>query len=324
MEPLARRDDKHGFRLRGVLVADVVAFGECMLEVGLTGPAQAALGYAGDTFNTAVYLRRLGRTVAYATALGAEDPFSDGMLRMMDEEGVDASLVRRAPGRLPGVYAIDRDGRGERRFFYWRSQSPARDYFHLADADVLRQAVTQAKLVYLSGVTLAIVGPEGRAVLGELLAAARQAGVAVALDPNHRSQLWESPEVARAAIEAVIPQCRYVSSGVADLKGLFGADGEAHSQAWAARGIETVIRAENHAVTVCAGGETVRFPPEPPVRALDTTGAGDAFNAGYLWARMEGRGPRDAVRVARRLANFVVQHIGAIIPRSVMLAAMPS
>jgi 2-dehydro-3-deoxygluconokinase len=54
------------------------------------------------------------------------------------------------------------------------------------------------------------------------------------------------------------------------------------------------------------------------VRALDTTGAGDAFNAGYLWARMEGREPRAAVRVARRLANFVVQHIGAIIPRTAM------
>ncbi|MDB5446393.1 MAG: kdgK [Phenylobacterium sp.] len=305
-------------------MAEVVAIGECMVEVGLIGPGQAALGYAGDTFNTAVYLRRLGRSVAYGTAVGGDDPFSAGILRLMADEGVDASLVRQVEGRLPGVYAIDRDPAGERRFFYWRAESPARDYFALADRDALHRAVTEAKLVYVSGVTLAIIGEAGRQVLLELLAAAKAAGAAVALDPNHRPQLWRSPDEARAAIEAVIPYCRYVSTGASDLAGLFGEAGSAKAQAWAADGVEVVIRADDYAVTVRLGGETLKLPPDPPVRALDTTGAGDAFNAGYLWARLAGREPRAAVRTARRLANFVVQHIGAIIPRAAMQAAQAS
>jgi 2-dehydro-3-deoxygluconokinase len=305
-------------------LAEIVAFGECMVEVGLTGPGQAAVGYAGDTFNVAVYLRRLGRSVAYATAVGGGDPFSAGMLRLMADEGVDASLVRSVPDRLPGLYAIDRDPAGERRFYYWRAEAPARDFFALADREALRRAVTQAELVYLSGVSLAIVGEAGRAVLGELLHEAKAAGAAIAFDPNHRPQLWDSPAHARAAVEAVVPLCRYISSGVSDLTGLYGEEAQSKAAAWAAQGAEVVLRGETHAVTVRAGETVLQFAPEPPVRALDTTGAGDAFNAGYLAARLGGREPRAAVQAARRLANLVVQHIGAIIPRAAMPMKSPA
>ena len=297
-------------------LADIVALGECMVEVGLLGPSSAAVGYAGDTFNTAVYLRRLGRSTAYATALGTDDPFTQGILALMRDEGIESGLVRQAPGRLPGVYAIDRDHAGERRFFYWRSESPARDYLELADLAALRQAMTSARLVYVSGVTLAILGEAGRATLLELLSQAKAAGVAVALDPNHRPQLWTSREAAQAAVETVVPLCRFVSTSEADLQALFGDTGRA--SAWAGEGVEVVLRAADHAVTIFSGDQVVRIAPDPPVRALDTTGAGDAFNAGYLWGRLDGREPRAAVRVARRLANFVVQHIGAIVPRAAM------
>jgi 2-dehydro-3-deoxygluconokinase len=303
-------------------VTDIVALGECMVEVGLTGPGQAAVGYGGDTFNAAVYLSRLSISTAYATALGDEDPFSQGMLKLMADEGLDTSLVRRVPRRLPGLYAIDRDAAGERRFFYWRSASPAREYFAQADLSAVRRAACAARLVYLSGVSLAIVGDAGRAAVMELLAAARAAGASVAFDVNHRADLWESPEQAQAAVAAVIPLCRYVSAAAADLRGLHGPSGEAEAQQWAAKGAEVVLRGDDHSVSVRSAEGVLRLSPEPRVRALDTTGAGDAFNAGYLAARLSGHAPRDAVRTARRLANLVVQHIGGIIPRAAMQAVI--
>ena len=296
-------------------MAEVVAFGECMVEVGLTGPSTAALGFAGDTFNTAVYLRRQGFTTAYGTTLGEGDPFSAGILRLMEEEGIEADLVRRAPGRLPGLYAIERDASGERRFFYWRAEAPAREYFAAADLDAVGQAMRAARLVYVSGVTLAIIGGAGRAALLDLLAGARAAGAAVGYDPNHRPPLWERVEQARAATDAIAPLCTYLSASAADLEGLYGQAWELNPAAWAEAGVEVLLRDAAHAVTVRSAEGSVRIAPGPPARALDTTGAGDAFNAGYLAARLRGRDVRASVAAARRLSGVVVQHVGAIIPR---------
>src|SRR5258708_21697261 len=91
--------------LQGGQMAGVISLGECMVELSLTGPGAAQVGYAGDTFNTAVYLRRLGLPTAYGTGLGAGDPFSRAILERMAEEGLSRELVVEAEGRLPRLYA---------------------------------------------------------------------------------------------------------------------------------------------------------------------------------------------------------------------------
>lgn len=295
----------------------VIAIGEVMVELslagGAAGPGQGALGYAGDTYNTAVYLARLGHDVAYATVLGAEDPFSRGIVEALAAEGMDAGLVRRVEGRVPGLYAIERDAGGERRFFYWRREAPVRQFAELADLAALGEAVRTADLTYLSAITLAVIGEAGRAALDGLLGGAR----AVALDLNYRARLWPDAATARAAVEAVAAKARYVSASAEDLAGLgLGPDAP---ERWAAAGAEVVHRAHDHSLRILApGAEPVRIPPGEPVKPLDTTGAGDSFNAGYLAARLDGASPAAAVAAGRTLAGVVVRHVGAIIPREAM------
>jgi len=292
----------------GAALPRLICIGECMVEVGF--PADQPR-YAGDTFNTAVYLSRLGAEVSYATVLGGDDPFTAGMLGLMQAEGLDPRLVVRAPGRLPGLYLIRTDERGERSFHYWRGQAPVRDFAQLMDLVALGEAVGVADLVYLSGVTLAVIGPKGRAALLPLLR-----GRPVAFDLNYRPRLWQSQQEARAAAVQFASLSRFVSVGLDEAEALFG--GDPFAAIPPRRGQEIVARGPDGAATIIADGQWSQFPGEPYVAAHDTTGAGDSFNAAYLHARLTGRQPGEALLRGRALARQVVQHSGAIIPRAAM------
>ena len=307
-------------------MARITVLGECMVELSPeSSPGNGSadnlyrMGFAGDTFNTAMYMARLGDEVAYCTALGQGDPFSEGVLSAMRREGIDTRLVRQVENRLPGLYAIVLDEHGERKFHYWRERAPIRDLFSAHTADQLIEAARASGLVYLSGVTLAVVGDIGRARLKDILAYVHSLGVAVALDFNYRPALWPSPEAARAALDGVVPSCRYISLSSEDSRPLYGREAEDLAAEWAAAGAEVVARDESHAVKVHRLEGRTDTPPPSRVKAVDTTGAGDSFNAAYLSSRLAGLAIPEAVRRAHALAALVVSHRGAILPQGVAL-----
>jgi len=109
----------------------IASIGECMIELRHLSDTALELAYGGDSFNTAAYLARLGGgmlAVDYVTALG-DDPYSDAMREAIAAEGVGTDRIARLPGRLPGLYTIRVDARGERSFFYWRRDAAARAMF---------------------------------------------------------------------------------------------------------------------------------------------------------------------------------------------------
>ena len=161
--------------------ARVACAGECMVELREQVDGTLRRGYGGDTLNTAVYLARLGIAVDYVTALG-DDGWSDEMLAGWQAEGVGTAHVHQLSGRLPGLYVIQTDGRGERRFSYWRDSAAARQMFDHVDV----AALSAFDLIYVSGITLSIFAPEARAILLDVLEAARRRGGRVAFDTNFR------------------------------------------------------------------------------------------------------------------------------------------
>ena len=168
----------------------VVCVGEVMVELAHGADGRYGLSYGGDTFNTAIYLARAGVPIGYGTALG-DDPYSDGVAALAAAEGVSTELILRLPGRMPGLYLIETDKAGERRFYYWRDTSPAREVFELPQWTVIADGLLTAGLIYFSGVTLSLYSNTG---IGRLLATievARKNGTKVAFDGNFRPRGWK-------------------------------------------------------------------------------------------------------------------------------------
>jgi 2-dehydro-3-deoxygluconokinase len=298
---------------------NVAAIGECMMEFRNVGGDRYALGYGGDTFNTAVYLRRMGIAVAYATALG-DDPFSDEIIALCRREDVAIDLIARVPGRLPGVYLIKTDASGERSFFYWRDIAPARRLFELPEAAMLVDRLQQVPLIYLSGITLSLYSDDGRRVLFEALDAARHNGGRVAFDGNYRPLGWPDANAARAAFTAIMPRVDIALPTLDDERLLFGDfDAEATVQRYRSAGAsEVVVKDGPRGCIVADHHHLLLVPPPAVVEPVDTTAAGDSFNAGYLAARLGGVIPAAAALSGHRLAGVVIQHPGAIIARNLM------
>jgi 2-dehydro-3-deoxygluconokinase len=288
-----------------------------MIELSERDSGTLALAYGGDTLNTAVYLKRAAGPrleVDYVTALG-DDPWSEAMLRAWGEEGVGTQNVARLRGKLPGLYMIRLDPAGERRFYYWRSAAAARELFRAEATLPVLDRLAGYDLLYLSLITLSVLAEEARERLGAALDRARARGARVAFDTNYRPAGWADPAAARRTAEAFIARADIVLPTADDEAALFGdADLEATVARYAGREAAVKLGAEG-CILAHAGGRR-RLPVPAPVTPVDTTGAGDSFNAGYLAARLLGRAPEEAAQAAQRLAAAVVQHRGAIIPRA--------
>lgn len=290
----------------------VVAIGEAMLELAPVGGDLYRRGFAGDTFNTVWHMAPLlgpRATAGFVTRVGA-DSLSDAFVAEMIADGLDVSGVARDPARGMGLYLIELDG-AERSFHYWRDTSAAR---RLADdRTALAGSLRDAGLIHLSGITLAILPPDDRETIFRLIGDARAAGALVAFDPNVRPRLWSSPEEIRETIGRMVALADIALPSFDDEETVWGDASPDETMArLVAQGVrEVVVKNGAGPVRLCAPGydATIETPHVDLVR--DTTGAGDAFNAGYLSARLLGTNPVTAVHVGQMLSAEVIRCPGA-------------
>jgi 2-dehydro-3-deoxygluconokinase len=303
----------------------IASIGECMLEISAAQgqPDLRRLGFGGDTLNTAIYLARLGVPVDYVTALG-DDPYSERMIEAWRTEQVGTALVQRVAGRLPGLYMIEVDERGERRFYYWRQQAPAREIFGNERTDALCQALLRYEWLYLSGISLSLYGAAGRDRLFDLLRRFRAQGGKVAFDSNYRPRAWPSVAVARRVVEDQLALTDVVLSSLEDETGLHGvATAEEASDRIHRFGPQSVvIKQGGEGCVVSIAGRKTHVPAGKVDKIVDATAAGDSFNAGFLAATLRGEDPLSAAKLGHRCAGVVIGHHGAIVPRAAFLDAL--
>lgn len=294
------------------MTARLLCIGECMIEMSPTGTGSYSLGFAGDTFNTAWYARRLAGSeldVAFLSAVGDDAP-SEEMTAFVRQAGIVPEFKVRRGGHV-GLYLVTLQD-GERSFSYWRDTSAARSLAD--DLDTLPE-MKPGDLVLFSGITMAILPDAGRDRLLHVLRQARENGVRIAFDPNLRPRLWASTD----------EMCTWISTAatVADIALPSYEDEATYFGDASKRGTgQRYLDAGAHLVVTKDGGESVLLrsaeedievrPPEPS-RIIDTTAAGDSFNAGFLVAHLSGASHETAITSACAVAAQVVAKRGALV-----------
>lgn len=295
----------------------IVIMGECMVELYQLVDSVYHQNFAGDVFNTAVYLKRTCEQpvdVQFFTAVGT-DLISDKLVRAVEREKIDTSLMLRTKTARPGLYMINTDAFGERSFVYWRDSSAAKQTLQCFNQQLSYDAIKGCDMFFFSGITLAILSDADRAQLFELITRLKADGSQIVFDPNYRPALWPNVDAAKAAFIQAYALSDVALPGLDDHKVLFNAQttNDVVRQLTELGVAEIIVKDGVNGINGRFEQQGFTAPAHQVKKVVDTTAAGDSFNGGYLAARLGGIAPQHAVKFAARLAGFVVEHTGAIV-----------
>jgi len=282
----------------------VVSVGEVMIKLVRDADGRFTLGYAGDTFHTAVHLARSGVPVSFATALG-DDRYSEAALAAAKAEGIDTDLILRVNDRALGICLADAGTEGGQNLEIWRETSPARQTFELPGWDRLAERMVTADLIYFSGVTLSLYSNVG---LGRMLAAlefGRERGTRIAFDGNGRLASWRGDEQrTRAVFSEALKRCDLALPSFEDEARLWGdASPRATIERLTTFGVrEIVVKNGAGPALVHIDNRTVEVPAPEGLAGADDRTASDAFNAAYIAARLRKESAEAAAVAGHRLA----------------------
>lgn len=290
----------------------VVLFGETL--VSLAGRADRPLDrgmcldmtFAGAEVNVAIGLARLGHAARWISVVG-DDPFGRMVVRGLRGEGVDVSAVQVNPCGPTAMMVKNRRPGGEPEVFYYRRGSAMSQ---ATCSTFSTESWSDAQALFLTGITPAL-SPTCREMVQDLVQSAESQGIPIWLDPNHRRKLW-SDEDARQTLREMLPKTHIVLAGLSEGTMLTGygdpkSIGDALLEAGAPR---VIVKAAEEGTWYFDTTETIHAPAFPIDRIVDPVGAGDAFAAGVLSARLEGLTWEVAMRRGNALGAIACQTQG--------------
>ncbi|MCE3551000.1 sugar kinase [Pseudonocardia sp. RS11V-5] len=262
----------------------------------LAAGSALAVGIGGAESNVAIGLARLGVDVTWVSRVG-DDDLGRAVVREIRAEGVRV-LADPDPAAPTGMMLKELRGGRTHRVRYYRAGSAA-SRLAPAHVDAVAPEIGAARVLHLTGITPAL-GPGPRAAVARAVGIAREAGVLVSLDVNHRRTLWSDAE-ARAVLGELVPACDLVFAGPEEAALVLGVDAAPDAAPVDAEGgadlaarlaklgsATAVVKLGPLGAVAHAGGTSVHAPTRP-VEVVDAVGAGDAFVAGYLAELVEDR-----------------------------------
>ncbi|MEU6700373.1 sugar kinase [Pseudonocardia sp. NPDC046786] len=280
---------------------DVLCIGESMILVAPVHPeplehaGEVALGVGGAESTVALYLAERGHRSAWLSQVG-DDALGRRMVAAVAAPGVDVSAVRVLPGAPTGVYFKDPGPEGTRVLYYRAGSAASR-----MDPSVL-DAVRwdRTRIVHVSGITAGL-SAGCRELLDAVFGPAREHGVTVSFDINHRPGLW-SAQAAAPVLRELARRADVVFVGRDEAHTLWGTGGPAEVAALLAGAGRVVVKDGPVGATEITPGAPPVFVAAHEVDVVEAVGAGDAFAAGYLSALLRGENATSRLRTGHDLA----------------------
>jgi 2-dehydro-3-deoxygluconokinase len=290
---------------------DLVALGEALIEMSRVGETTYSLSCAGDVLNTLFYASRLGLRSGLITATG-QDIFEQHLLALFKEEHIEASHVMSLPAKKNGVYFIHLHQDGEPEFHFFRKDSAATETLVRHNLEDLHRYVVSARAFLFSAIGLAVYKERER--VASLLMRIK-GETRIYFDTNFRASLWEDPKHLRNLIQDLAGFIDVIFVTNTDDRALFGErPREKALEYYRALGIPTVIFREGKAGASCSSGDAIHHVGAvKEITVVDTTAAGDAFNAGFIAKQLGGASNFEALTYGCATAAQVIQHAGGIV-----------
>ncbi|MDD3014149.1 MAG: sugar kinase [Candidatus Gastranaerophilales bacterium] len=292
---------------------DIISIGEGMIELSsgesLIQAETLHKYFGGDSINTAAAAARLGSKVGYITKIG-NDLFQEYLLDAWQAENIDISYVRLVEG-YNGLYFLSRQKSGEKEFAYYRKKSAATT---LSIDDIPEEYIERSSIVFSTGITQSL-SESAKDAVKKAFSIAKEKGCTVAYDPNFRSRLWSVDEAKEALNEVIDYIDIILLSAANDAEKLFDlSSSDKIIKFFWDQGIQTVaVKMGKDGSFIGYNGEIKLIPPLD-VAVVDTTGAGDAYNGGFLHGITAGYTPFESAKLACTVASFQIQGLGAIKP----------
>jgi 2-dehydro-3-deoxygluconokinase len=291
---------------------DLVALGEPLLVLlpERSGPLRSVPRFeralAGAECNVLLGMARLGGRVGLIARLGA-DEFGEFALETLRASSVDVRYVQADPARPTGLYFKEIDPLNlETRAVYYRSGSAASA---LKPADVPADYIRGARAFLTTGIS-ALLSPAAYEAVGQALRAARDAGVRTYFDPNLRPRLWGSGRAAEL-LRPLLSDVDVYLGGAQETR-VLTSDHNVRDLGSAVRELgpgEVVIKLGDKGAVASYDDESYEVPALPG-EFREATGAGDGFNAGYLWSRLGGGDIVEAMRAGTICGASVCAGVG--------------
>ncbi|WP_174729091.1 sugar kinase [Mesobacillus harenae] len=254
----------------------------------------------GAELNFAIGCARLGLNSKWVSRLG-KDEFGRVIYNFTRGEGVDVSAVEFVEGYPTSLNfkEINEDGSG--KTFYYRFKSPIST---LSPEDITADLFEEVSLIHLTGVFLAI-DKNNLAIAQRIIEVAKQKGIPISFDPNIRLKLWTIEE-ARKAYESIFPHIDILLTGLDEIKLIAGKDSEEDLKEFASEYSikDLVIKDGANGSKLLRNGEWVHG-SSFKVTPVDTVGAGDGFDSGYVYGWLHGYSPEELLRFANGVGALV-------------------